>query len=589
MKSYIRPWRALVTGVALLAAVAAVPLAPIARADSTATTVTCQLLAHFITNPYPASGMIGASGAVSWTVYGDSMSCSGLGPAAGSWTTSFGAEGADARGCAFDQGVGNMNLSGPEGSTYIPFDYVRAGFGIEGDGTFVMSGRRHRFTFSVALDAPNGDCVTTPVNSSSVKGVFVIEWLGAVDGGGGGNAAPSTPALVSPVDGHTFGPSEAQAFAVSSTDPDGDPYVATITVRDAITSAVVRTITAAAASGSEATGATVPLPPGSYTWSAHAADAGGAASGESGSRSFSVAGTAPNGFPSDDCTTGTVVDGYVNGSYVKLRVQQPDAQTTWICERFESGGVAQGTKTIITTPGVSSPGLPTTDGAATACASPGNGVPGPHPTLKGAVGDPSDPPYVPFLLDTYLGAGQAWLCLQAGSAFTGRVIVPLPVTPDVPSIVQYADSAQSHLPPPTANPGSNSGACDAAATGTKRSLANADVGNEHVWLSTWQESTARTHVCVRGQGISTAGGRLTVDASAMPGAGTLVTTSTTDMTPCTTVVLHLESPIPIDISRSPTGAVPASVCVVQGTTKQRVTVDPNGTPSVPTVAWSPDA
>lgn len=108
------------------------------------------------------------------------------------------------------------------------------------------------------------------------------------------SAAPSAPVLVSPAAGQVVAAQGPQPFTVRATDPDGDPYVGVITVRDGA-NAVVRTIrTAATASGTDATGHPISLlPVGSYTWSAHAEDALGAAGPESASAGFSVAGSGP--------------------------------------------------------------------------------------------------------------------------------------------------------------------------------------------------------------------------------------------------------------------------------------------------------
>src|SRR5437867_5417225 len=48
--------------------------------------------------------------------------------------------------------------------------------------------------------------------------------------------------------------------------------------------------------------------------------------------------SAPTSYPSDLCTAGTTaIDGWVGGVYVRLRAQQPNTQTEWVCLRVDAG------------------------------------------------------------------------------------------------------------------------------------------------------------------------------------------------------------------------------------------------------------
>jgi hypothetical protein len=292
---------------------------------------------------------------------------------------------------------------------------------------------------------------------------------------------------------------------------------------------------------------------------------------------------------SAECTapTATVADGYAGGTYVRLRVQQADANHTWVCYRIDAGTPAKvGGKVIVTGPTTSAP-LPHTDSASDACsATSPNGVPGPHPLVDGSVGDPSDPPSAgPFKLDTYSASGEAWVCLQAETTKV-RVVVPTPGT-GVPDVAIHQDDPASGSPPPLPGPvGYPSSSCQTA-PGAQPVL-DTDVGPSHVWL-VGDQAAGRADICVRGRGPVTAGGRLTVDATGSPGAIPSVTVSD-DMTPCATYsrVLTIDSPTTLHISRSSGTSVPASVCVTTGVAGKRAIVDVPASPTTPTVTWTPD-
>src|SRR5438094_1581164 len=74
------------------------------------------------------------------------------------------------------------------------------------------------------------------------------------------------------------------------------------------------------------------------------------------------------GFPSSDCSSNVVADGYAGSTYVKLRADQPDPSDLWVCLRADNGGgLNAGGKFVISTPGASLPALPTVDGNWQAC------------------------------------------------------------------------------------------------------------------------------------------------------------------------------------------------------------------------------
>lgn len=104
--------------------------------------------------------------------------------------------------------------------------------------------------------------------------------------------APTTPELISPADGEALNGGPGQLFTVRSSDPQGDPYKATIEV--SVTSASGTSTstfeTTVAPSASRATGTpTFPIPPGMHTWRARSTDLSGNTSGWSASRTFAVA------------------------------------------------------------------------------------------------------------------------------------------------------------------------------------------------------------------------------------------------------------------------------------------------------------
>src|SRR5207244_4449154 len=106
------------------------------------------------------------------------------------------------------------------------------------------------------------------------------------------DSAPAAPFLIAPAGGATISANAPQVFTIQATDPDGDPYSGTVTVSDAQTGRLfVAFSTVPAASGQSTSGTpSVPLPPGTYTWTASATDLFGYTGPQAPSQSVTVAG-----------------------------------------------------------------------------------------------------------------------------------------------------------------------------------------------------------------------------------------------------------------------------------------------------------
>ncbi|MGH7129591.1 MAG: hypothetical protein ACREIV_13560, partial [Planctomycetaceae bacterium] len=111
------------------------------------------------------------------------------------------------------------------------------------------------------------------------------------------NVAPGKPTLLDPQSGATVSSNGLQLFRIRASDPDGDPYTGWVTVRRAAGGVLVTAFrTFPARSGDVATGVPPrPLPSGSYTWTASAADVLGSSSDEATPLSFSVGGATEAG------------------------------------------------------------------------------------------------------------------------------------------------------------------------------------------------------------------------------------------------------------------------------------------------------
>jgi hypothetical protein len=165
------------------------------------------------------------------------------------------------------------------------------------------------------------------------------------------NTPPAAPVLVSPAGGATMSGSIPQLFTIQATDPDGDPFGGTITVNDASGQLFVTFSTAMALSGQQSSGTpSVPLPPGSYSWSASAADVFGHSGPRSASRTLTVSGAPDLGAgslagavafahpipaPGQDCISNTF---NLAGESVSAVVSFAQAQFTGPVNLVGSGG-----------------------------------------------------------------------------------------------------------------------------------------------------------------------------------------------------------------------------------------------------------
>jgi hypothetical protein len=130
----------------------------------------------------------------------------------------------------------------------------------------------------------------TPISAAAFAGTFALS--------GNVNAAPGTPTLLEPMAGGAVNGGPGQLFTVRATDPDGDPYQATVEVTPS-TGPVVTFSTAWAPSGTNSTGTpTFPFPPGTHSWRARALDPSGAAGPWSATQTFIV--DAPPNFGSGE-------------------------------------------------------------------------------------------------------------------------------------------------------------------------------------------------------------------------------------------------------------------------------------------------
>ncbi|HWL38122.1 MAG TPA: glycine rich domain-containing protein [Frankiaceae bacterium] len=292
-------------------------------------------------------------------------------------------------------------------------------------------------------------------------------------------------------------------------------------------------------------------------------------------------------FASDDCAGGTLIADVIAADDTRVRVlsRQPDSQTLWVCVRADGSAVRTGGKFVVTAPtGIG--GRPTVDSASNACtATPGNGVPTPHPLLSGAVGDPADPTtFLPYLLDAYSGAQGTWVCVGVGPVQT-RFVVPSGIGVSPAPVTFVADPPGPHPLAPVPAGTIPSGECQSRPSNN----AYLDVASDAGRVLVHQRPVAENEVaiCVRAESVAAVGGRLTVRVAGAEGLLPSVTTSSTDMSPCTVQVFHNDAPL-IDIRRSSTGAVPASLCVTVGTDSLRVTVGTGSGGAPADVTWTPD-
>ena len=293
------------------------------------------------------------------------------------------------------------------------------------------------------------------------------------------------------------------------------------------------------------------------------------------------------GHPSDDCAGGTTLaDGFAGGAYVRVVVVRPDPATTWVCARFDGPSLSFGGRFTVLDPAARAPGPPTADADTDACAdAPANLVPGPHPIQSGSVGDPSEPAtYLPFLVDAYASTGQAWICLYAG-AIRQRVVVPASFGLIPPAVVFTPDLPGAHVPAPDTSE-LPSGRCQAGG-GESGRLVDATVADLAAALYAWRPTESVVELCVRVEGAAGVGGALRVDTGSAGGATPSVTTSTTDLAPCSLSVASLATP-PVEVRRSAADDPTVSICVTVGATRLRVSAAPGDGQSLADVTWTPD-
>lgn len=293
---------------------------------------------------------------------------------------------------------------------------------------------------------------------------------------------------------------------------------------------------------------------------------------------------------SDSCAaTATVADGFAGSTYVRLRVQQVDEMRTWVCFRVDDPAGYFGGRIEFT--GAAAGELPDVDDESLACQeAAGNAVPGDHPMQSGDIGDPQEPPHVPYLIDAFASADAAWFCLGAGDV-QKRVLVP--VSGHAPPTVQpLFDSPPVPSPdreePPVGYP---SGNCQRGFGGEHQEALNADVGNgSHVWLESWRASDRRAELCVRLEGGPVpVGGSVSFDATGSPGVTPVLIAGDDleDMDACP-ISVFTNTQSDIEIKRTGQGVNPASVCVRVGTTVRTITAGTTGDPIPPAINWNPD-
>jgi hypothetical protein len=297
---------------------------------------------------------------------------------------------------------------------------------------------------------------------------------------------------------------------------------------------------------------------------------------------------------SESCTAPTVtaVDGWLNTMFLRLTAQRSpdDPRTTWICYRVgEDGSRGTGDRggRIDVTDATISPTLPSVDGDSGSCtATTPNLLPGPRPLLGGQIGDPEEPPSVPFLVDAYLAPSQFWTCLKVGGVDARLKIATTGISPPAVSLAEDAHG----LPVPPTRPGPAgypSSHCMEAPRSTR--VANISVGDAHVWAHLIREIPNRIVACLRVErpGQQPIGYRIDADAGGAPGV-TPVIGSSTDTTPCTITVAEILQPIHVRLTRSPAGSNPASLCVAVGTLTQRLTIGTTGAVDAPEVGLVKD-
>jgi hypothetical protein len=160
-------------------------------------------------------------------------------------------------------------------------------------------------------------------------------------------------------------------------------------------------------------------------------------------------------------------------------------------------------------------------------------------------------------------AEDVWVCVTVGD-FNRRVIIPVVATPAV-TFLPDSDAAHPGTEQPPTDALLPSSACE---NNGGEPVVNADLGSSHVWLYSSQESSSRAHACVRAEGTTSAGGRLTIDTAGSPGVTPEVGTLTDQAGQCDLNVITNTEPVSLSVRRS-SSTDPAWVCVdVEGTRHQ---------------------
>jgi hypothetical protein len=283
----------------------------------------------------------------------------------------------------------------------------------------------------------------------------------------------------------------------------------------------------------------------------------------------------------------TVFDGYAGSTYAKLVTDRPTTDTAAVCYRLDQDEFRPGGRLdVAADAGVPSP-EPDTSYNACSTAS-GNTIPGQHPLFTNTTLGFTQ------MVDAYSNSsGDAWLCLRADPVVGSRVKFSQPSGSRVPT--NSLDSPSLPAPPPTPGPpGLPSSSCQAG-SGNVRAI-NANIADVQTWLYGRQASSTSVELCVRAQTptngpTKSAGGRLTVDATGVPGVSVVGPTVSTDTTPCSLEIEHFSSQgVDVTISSSPAGTNPATVCVQSTSLPQpvAVTAGVTGGAGTPDVTWDAD-
>jgi hypothetical protein len=306
---------------------------------------------------------------------------------------------------------------------------------------------------------------------------------------------------------------------------------------------------------------------------------------------FGVAGTAQAADYSSTCDT-PLVEGWLiqnSGSLtpptqVMVRTLRPDSSHLSICMRVEHGpGAEVGGRLDIGMPNVSIDLVGTDDRSDLCASTPGNLVPGDHPSI--GVDDAG--PDFHMLVDEYVGNGEVWVCAEgaaSGVSTHKRYVFRIPnVTP--PTVDFKPDSGPVYQGTPSdSTPGVPSATC--WGSDNHNNFVNLDSPVAHVWLYEAHPTASQWFLCARVVGSVSAGLVLAVDTG-----GPIVDPGVTvanDTTGCDLGQTTLRTPAgTVSLGRS-SGTLPASVCVTVNGATTRLTVKGPTITGLPTVTLTPD-